>query len=497
MDRQERSIIDDAGAPLDPDDRTAPDEATGTLLGTRPGRASLSTVPAGAHDGRLAIALVILSAVLFVAAVPFVRVPLVKIPAFIPTYEAALAINDLITAVLLFGQFSRLRSRALMVLACGYLFSALLIIPHALTFPDAFSPTGLLGAGDQTTAWLYVFWHAAFPLFIIAYALLRSGGSAIDTLRGDIRVIGAVSVALVVIAAGAFTLLATWGMHLLPVLIQQGNFSRLISTGTSPALLALCLVALAVLWRRRRHTVLDVWLMVVMCVWICDVTLSAVISSSRYDLGWYAGRTYGLFAASFVLVVLLLEMNGLHAKLAKAQAQLAERARDLERRVRRRTEDLRQSNDSLKLEVEERLQAEQELRRTRAFLDVVIESIPAMLLVKDARDGRCILLNRAGEELLGCDRKEIIGQNADDIMPIPDEKLIEQADQSASPLKKIPVYEHTLTTRKLGDRLVRTRKVPMRDEDGHEKYKLRFTDDITEQRQTRSEEHTSELQSRI
>jgi len=61
-------------------------------------------------------------------------------------------INDLITAILLFGQFGILRSRALLVLASGYLLTAFMAVAHALTFPGLFSPTGLLGAGPQSTA---------------------------------------------------------------------------------------------------------------------------------------------------------------------------------------------------------------------------------------------------------------------------------------------------------------------------------------------------------
>jgi PAS domain S-box-containing protein len=464
-----------AGSPSDANSDLCKETATG--------RALISTMPASDFDRRLAFAVMIMSVAVFVAAVPFVRVPLAKLPSFIPTYEAALAINDLITAVLLFGQLSRLRWLSLMVLACGYLFSSFSIVVHLLTFPEAFSPTGLLGAGDQTTAWLYVFWHAGFPISVLGYALLRNAGPAVDSIGENIRAVTACAIILVVAAIVALTLLSTWGMQLLPILIENGDFSRLISTGTSPAILVLCSLALLALWRQRQRTVLDVWLMVVMCVWLFDVTLSAVISSARYDLGWYVGRIYGLCAASFVFVVLLLEMNELHAKLAQAQDQLSDHARDLEGIVRERIDDLRRSNESLKLEVADRENAEQELRRTRAFLDVVIESVPAMLLVKDAKDGRCVLLNRTGEELLGCDRRDVIGQIADDIMPIVEENLVRQPSKSASE-QGYQIYEHTLVTRSRGERLVRTRKVPMRDENGEEKYKLRFTDDITEQRRT-------------
>jgi hypothetical protein len=80
-------------------------------------------------------------------------------PAFIPAYEAALLLIDLITAVLLYDQSVRLRSICIVALASGYLFDAFMIVPHALTFPGVFTQTGLLGAGEQTTAWLYVFWQ--------------------------------------------------------------------------------------------------------------------------------------------------------------------------------------------------------------------------------------------------------------------------------------------------------------------------------------------------
>jgi hypothetical protein len=65
---------------------------------------------------------------------PFARPPLLEVEAFVPTYEAALLINDLITAVLLFGQFTRVGTLPFLILASGYLFDAFIIIPHALSF---------------------------------------------------------------------------------------------------------------------------------------------------------------------------------------------------------------------------------------------------------------------------------------------------------------------------------------------------------------------------
>ena len=77
---------------------------------------------------------------------------------------------------------------------------------------------------------------------------------------------------------------------------------------------ALNLLALFVLLRHQR-SVLDLWLAVVACAWLFDIALSAVLNAGRYDLGFYAGRIYGLVAASLVLVVLLSETCRLYMQL--------------------------------------------------------------------------------------------------------------------------------------------------------------------------------------
>jgi signal transduction histidine kinase len=279
-------------------------------------RAFLSTELARPGEKRLACLVVGVSLLAFLAGLPFVRMPLMRAPAFIPTYEAALWINDTITAVLLLTQFMRLKSRALLLLAAGYLFDSFMIVPHALTFPGVFSETGLLGARAQTTAWLYIIWHTGFPLFVLAYALLAHRKT--DTLRGPAGRAAVMTVTGVLLLAAGLTVLCTAGHDLLPVVIQNGNYSLLISKGISPALLGMTVGVLLVLWYRTPPAVLDLWLMVVMVAWSLDIAFAAVVGSNRYDLGFYTGRIYGLLAASFVLAVLLFEMNRLYAGLSDA-----------------------------------------------------------------------------------------------------------------------------------------------------------------------------------
>ena len=127
-------------------------------------------------------------------------------------------VTDLITAVLLFGQFGYSRSRGLFVLACGYVFTAFMTVAHALTFPGMFTATGLLGAGPQSTAWLYMFWHGGFPLFVSVYALGKGEATETTGSRSGAVVLGVVGVLAIVCA---LTVLATAGQDVLPAIMQQ------------------------------------------------------------------------------------------------------------------------------------------------------------------------------------------------------------------------------------------------------------------------------------
>ncbi|HEY4370436.1 MAG TPA: MASE4 domain-containing protein [Burkholderiales bacterium] len=287
----------------------------------------LSTAPARVKDRRLALGVVLLSVLAFALAAPFAKQPMAQVWAFLPTYQAILVINDLITAAVLFGQYSVMRTTSLLVLACGYLFCALMAIAHALSFPGLFAPAGLLHAGPQTTAWLYFIWHGLFPLAVIAYALLRdreSSGSRGATRRAMIW-----SIAATVALAAGIVLLTTAGHDLLPP-IMSGDRDLGDKVFVASFSWVLCVAAMPFLWRRRPFSVLDLWLSVVMCVWIFEIALAAVLNSGRFDFGWYAGRVYGLAAGSFVLFVLLLENGVLFARLAEAYKNLGEANRELE-----------------------------------------------------------------------------------------------------------------------------------------------------------------------
>lgn len=293
-----------------------PDESEELVSeGTAERAGFLSTVPAGRSDVRAVAVVLAVSAAFFLIAAPFAKVQLPAITPFLPAYQAALLTTDVVTAVLLFGQFAILRSPSLLVLGCGYLFSAFMAAAHALSFPGLFAEGGLVSGGGQTTAWIYFLWHGGFPMFVVGYALLEdhpslrlSGSPSRAILGGVVAVLAAVFL---------LVLLTTAGHYALPE-IMTGDLDSSTKIYVASATWLIGLAALLMLWRRPRRTVLDLWLIVVMAVWAFDVALASVLNHGRFDVGWYAGRIYGLLAMSFILMVLLVEHSVLYARLIAA-----------------------------------------------------------------------------------------------------------------------------------------------------------------------------------
>lgn len=244
---------------------------------------------------------------------------------FIPIYSTAMIVNEFITAILLFAQFSVLRSRATLMIASGYLFTALILIPWFLAIPGAFAPEGLIG-GYQSTSALYLFWHIGFAILAIGYALSKDVEPSRRYWRGTVREAITHSVALTVAAVLALTFLSIVGEPLLPVVISgTRNLTSLWVWFVGAPVMLTSMAALVALWVRRR-SLLDLWLVVIMLTYVMDPILAYYPDPRRFSVGWYAVRTFGLFAGGVVLVVLLYETSALYAQLVGAvRAQRRER----------------------------------------------------------------------------------------------------------------------------------------------------------------------------
>jgi signal transduction histidine kinase len=287
----------------------------------------LAFMPPSQRQRRIALASVLILSIVFVITAPFVNYPLRQFNAFIPAFDTAVFICQLITASLLFAEYTVSHSRGLLVLASGYLFTALIVIPHALTFADTFAPTGLLGGGSQSTAWLYLVWHFGFALFVIGYVLLKESDRGTAEYKSSaVGTISSIVTILVALVCGLTWVITAQERYLPRVIGADVSFMARHVPGIGMFLLGA--LALALLWRRRR-SVLDLCLIVVMFAFLFEVTRVAVGSYSRFSLGFYASRIYSLTAATAVLLVLLSEMITIYARLSTA---IIRQRRERERR---------------------------------------------------------------------------------------------------------------------------------------------------------------------
>src|SRR4051794_27169405 len=96
------------------------------------------------------------------------------------------------------------------------------------------------------------------------------------------------------------------------------------------------------------------------------------------------------------------------------------------------------------------------LHRTPSFLNMVIENIPAMVAVKEARDLRFVLINRHGEDLTGVPRQDALGKNDFDLFPREQAEFFVSRDREVLASGEVQVIpEEQITTRHKGIRTLR------------------------------------------
>jgi PAS domain S-box-containing protein len=274
----------------------------------------LANLPAGPTERRLAIVIGLVLLAIGVVAVLFgtVHHQASNTP---PAVEFSLAIlADLITWFLLISQFRIVRSRALLVLASGYLFISLMNIAQLSTMWGQFSPTGLLNAGRQTGLWLALADYTGFPLAVFFYAVMKKESRAAAAQNSSRSAIAA-SVAIVIAIVFALTWVAIAGESHLPKIVPTDGqpYTKLQHVGAILIVFAASTVLL--LWSRRR-SVLDLWLLVAMCAWLAEGISKWLSTSFRTDLSYYVGGTLFMISSTVLLVVLLKETMTLYGRLA-------------------------------------------------------------------------------------------------------------------------------------------------------------------------------------
>ncbi len=119
------------------------------------------------------------------------------------------------------------------------------------------------------------------------------------------------------------------------------------------------------------------------------------------------------------------------------------------------------------------------ITNTNYFLDTILENIPNMVFVKEAKELRFVRLNKAGEELLGYLRSDLIGKNDYDLFFKKKADLLTSKDREALSKNGITDIPEELIDTANGRKWVHTKKIPLLDKDGKPAYLLGISEDIT------------------
>jgi len=124
-----------------------------------------------------------------------------------------------------------------------------------------------------------------------------------------------------------------------------------------------------------------------------------------------------------------------------------------------------------------------ELETAQIFANSVLDNIPDMIFVKDAKELRFVRLNKAAEELLGVKREELLGKNDYDVFPKAEADFFTAKDRDVLAGKMLDIPEEPIQTRSRGQRILHTKKIPIYGTHGKAEYLLGISEDITEKKE--------------
>jgi diguanylate cyclase (GGDEF)-like protein/PAS domain S-box-containing protein len=132
------------------------------------------------------------------------------------------------------------------------------------------------------------------------------------------------------------------------------------------------------------------------------------------------------------------------------------------------------------IDITERMRAEDDLRRTKSFLDTVLDHVPAAITVKDAINNRYLLTNKKGEDLFGLGRDQISGRTADELFGPEAGQAIAALDRKALESDGVEITGPLLHDGNSDYEVVSTKKLVIRDAEGNPELLLSIVEDISD-----------------
>lgn len=145
------------------------------------------------------------------------------------------------------------------------------------------------------------------------------------------------------------------------------------------------------------------------------------------------------------------------------------------------------------LDISEQLRIKGELKHSQKLLNTIIENMPAMVFLKRAEDLSFELLNRAGEQLLGYSRNELLGKTVFDFFPKNQAETFDQQDRATLDNRlPLEIPEEPIQTADGNEKWLHTFKIGLYDEAGRPTHLLGISIDISEQKRMQDELRESE-----
>lgn len=256
--------------------------------------------------------------------VPFGHTAEPAIPPLVLMYATMMSVIEGLTAYLFAVLFRARREPLLGALAGAFGFVAVMVFSQMLVFPGVITAKGLFSGGPQSSIWIWALWHSGFPIFVMIGLVLHRHAES-TTNKRLLKQIGLALIPGGPLVAFFLVYLCIGQSWMLPRLITGTSYAALNHSPVMFVIIGGSILALIYcVGTTRLRDLLTLWLAIALLASLADATLT-LSGAVRFDLGWYAGRSLSIIAASIVFCVLIYEISRLYDLMVETNKELAQR----------------------------------------------------------------------------------------------------------------------------------------------------------------------------